>query len=84
MRIVVDLDETQLAVVVGRVTEAVLARLEAERSPRLLPVKEAAPLLGLSEKALYVRCSRGELPCYRTGARVLVDPAEARDVMRRG
>lgn len=84
MRIVVDLDETQLAVVVGRVTEAVLARLEAERSPRLLPVREAAPLLGLTEHALRGQIARGRVPVHRIGGRILLDVAEIREAARHG
>lgn len=41
-------------------------------SPRLLRVREAAPLLGMTEKALYSAIERGQIPVQRIGGRVRV------------
>lgn len=41
-------------------------------SARLLRVREAAPLLGMTEKALYSAIERGQIPVRRIGGRVRV------------
>ena len=43
---------------------------------RLLSVREAAAVLGISERTIRSLVSRGELPCVRIGRRVLFDPQD--------
>ena len=45
-------------------------------SERLLSVREAARVLGLSRASVYRLCERGELPHVRLSNVVRIDPAE--------
>jgi excisionase family DNA binding protein len=51
----------------------------------LLSIREAAEVLGCSERHLYgLTCPRGDLPAVRLGRKVAYDPADLREfVLRR-
>jgi hypothetical protein len=61
---------------VDLLVELVLARLPDAHRQRLLPIPEAASVLGLTEAALRKHAQRGNVPIVRIGSRVLVDMGE--------
>jgi excisionase family DNA binding protein len=53
------------------------------REPLLVDVKEAARLLGVSDRTVWsVTAPRGTLPCVRVGGRVLYSPDTLREWVR--
>jgi len=54
-----------------------------ERVPGYLSVKEAARLIGVSERTIYAYVETGKLPGARIGNMTVVDAVSARDYQRR-
>lgn len=63
----------------GQVAEAVADRLA--RRPLLVDRVELAPMIGLSVPTIERRTRTGEIPCVRSGRRVLYDPRAVVDAM---
>jgi hypothetical protein len=67
---------------IGEALEPLLRRLvreEVERAKlqwRWRSVRQAAELLDLTEKAIQLRCWRGQLPCRKLDGRLYVDMLE--------
>jgi len=49
----------------------------------LRSIRDNARMFGVSENALYRKIRAGLLPAYHFGRKVLVDPAELREALRR-
>lgn len=49
----------------------------------LRSVRDNARMFNVSPNALYRKIRAGELPAYRFGRKVLVDPVELREALRR-
>jgi excisionase family DNA binding protein len=49
----------------------------------LRSVRENARMFGVSQSALYRKIRTGEISAYHFGRKVLVDPAELREALRR-
>jgi len=58
------------------VREIVKEELErAQLAQRWLPVGQAAEKLGMSDRAVYMRVRRGQLPAKKMGRRLFIDMA---------
>jgi len=55
-----------------------------DTSLAFLTVEKAAAALGYSKSYIYQLIHRREIPCYKRGAKVLFDPAELDNWVRRG
>lgn len=49
----------------------------------LLSYRQAARLLGVCSKSVYLMVQRGELPAVRLGRRVMFDPADVQTMIER-
>jgi excisionase family DNA binding protein len=48
----------------------------------LRSVRDNAKMFGVSRSGLYRKIRAGEVPSYRFGRKVLIDPAELREALR--
>jgi excisionase family DNA binding protein len=48
------------------------------KNPLLIPAREAARLLSVSERTVWTLTKDGAIPCLRIGRRVLYDPGDLR------
>ena len=59
-----------------RVTEALAASLDLRRTPELLTTAQAAEYLNCKPQRIYDLKSRGDLPAFKEGGRVLIRRAD--------
>lgn len=53
------------------------------KEAQLKPVQDIATMFGVSRFSLYRKIRSGEIPAYHFGRKVLLDPAEFRESLRR-
>jgi len=56
---------------------------DISHGPQLVPVRDAAKRLGISERTLWTLTDAGEIPVVRIGRRVLYDLADLRAFVER-
>ena len=79
-----DLQDALLEAIRPMIAAAVAEEVKrAKLEWKWVPVKRAAELLDLSEHAVHIRCSKGQLPCRKLDGRLFVD-MEAVDRRLRG
>ena len=72
MNLRLELPPELLEELTAEVTRRVLAEISTTRR-NLLPISEAASLLGMTEPALRKHAQRGNIPTIRIGTRILID-----------